>query len=462
MPDDAALLKELVTVYGTHRQRNEKLSRYYDAKIKANEVNIGIAVPEDLAHLDSITCSWPAKVVEALQSRSQFDAFWHDMGEIKAECDRIIIENDLVMRYSNATIDELKHGVVFATLSLGDNNRARIKYHNASSSAGLWDGENDRMLAGFAIIDTAKYNHDRSYKPSLVNMYTADNIIVLRRVDSAHWVAEYHQHKMGRPLMVAMAYRPTFDKPFGKSRISPAVMHLTDAYLREMLRLEVGAECYTSPQKVLLGGDDSLTTELAGNYKAYIANLLTISKGEQGDVPNLIQLAAASMTPHIEVMRCLAANLAGCSDVPISELGVISDNPSSAEAIYAAKEALVIEAEQLNRNNGKSLKELILMAHAMNEDITYNEIEPDYHDIIPHFKSPAMPSVVSQADAMTKIATVDDGFAGTTAFYSSIGFDDALIEQIKAEKDGNAGQSILSKLYESMMKNGGADNTVTA
>lgn len=460
-PEDAVLLKELVNVYGQYRQRNALLTRYYEGKVKARDVNIGIAVPEDLANLD-IACSWPAKVVEALQSRSQFDAFWSDMGEVKADFDEIIRENDLLMRYNNACIDELKHGVVFGTLSMGEDERAHIKFHNASSSAGMWDGEHDRVLAGFAIVDTAKYNCDRSYKPSLVNMYTQDNIIVLRRVDATRWVAEYHPHPMGRPLMVAMPYRPSFDKPFGRSRISPAVMHLTDAYLREFLRLEVGAELFTSPQKALIGADDALTDKLAGNFAAYITNILTISPGENGEKPELMQLAASSMTPHIEVMRCLAANLSGCSDVPISELGIIHDNPSSAEAIFAAQEPLVVECEQLNRSNGKALKELALMAYAMNNSMSYSEIPEDHMSVIPHFRSPAMPSVVSQADAMTKIAAVDDGFAGTTAFYSQVGFDDATIEQIQAEKAGNIGESFIKLLADRVsVKRDADDNAPT-
>jgi len=454
-PEDAAALSELVKVYAKHRKRNVRLTRYYDGKVRAGDVNIGIAVPEELANLE-VSCNWPAKVVEALQARSQFDAFWSSLGEIKTELDAICEENDLPMRYGKAVIPELKHGCVFATLSMNDFERASIKFHTAQSSAARWDGEHDRLLDGFAIIDSAKFNMDRSYKPSLVNMYTSEAIITLRRRNALDWSAEYHPHKMGRPLMAAMVYRGTDEKPFGKSRINNAVMHLTDAYLREMLRLEVAAEMFTSPQKVLIGADDAITDELAGNFKAYITNLLTISRGENSELPTLEQLAASSMQPHIEVMRALAANLSGCSDVPLSELGIVADNPSSAEAIYAAKESLVIEADSLNKSNGKALKELVLMAYAMNEDISWREIPSDYRAVTPHFVSPAMPSVVSQADAMVKIATVDDGFAGTSAFYAQVGFDDALIQQIAAEKQGRIGDTVLSQLLERVSANGGS------
>lgn len=52
--------------------------------------------------------------------------------------------------------------------------------------------------------------------------------------------------------------------------------------------------------------------------------------------------------------RNLAAQFAGATCVPISELGVVHDNPSSAEAIYAAKEALVVEVDAtLNAANAE-------------------------------------------------------------------------------------------------------------
>lgn len=61
-------------------------------------------------------------------------------------------------------------------------------------------------------------------------------------------------------------------------------------------------------------------------------------------MPQFGQLTQGSMQPHIDYMRSLAVRFSGETNVSLSELGVVSDNPSSAEAIYAAKEALVAAA----------------------------------------------------------------------------------------------------------------------
>ena len=68
-----------------------------------------------------------------------------------------------------------------------------------------------------------------------------------------------------------------------------------------------------------------------------------------------------------------------------------------------------------------------------------------------------MPSVVSQADAMVKIAAVDEGFAGTRVFYSQVGFDDALIGQIESERKVGQSASLLKAAFDRM--NNGTDDT---
>jgi len=454
LPDDAKALKALIKIWNKNRNRNRALRKYKDYKVTGSEVNIGIAVPDELAALE-IACPWPDKAVQSLQMRSIFDYISTPDGDLKAMFAEICNENHLKEQYAEAVEDELTIGTTFFTLTMGDNDRAIIRKHTVEDGAARWDGEHDCELDGFFIVDSAQYNNERTYRPSLVNMYTSENIIVLRRVNSSAWEAEYHPHKMGRPLFKSMSYRATQQRPFGQSRITPAVQHLTDAYLREFLRLEIGAELFTSPQKVLLNADDEMVDDLSGNFKAYMTSMLAIGQPEnetgEGSVsPELIQIAASSMQPHIEVMRCLAGAFSACTNVPISELGIVQDNPSSAEAIYQAKEALVIEAKQLNEANGLALCDLVLLAYCMNYDIAWGDLVPTERAIKAKFRNPATPSIVSQADAMMKIATVLDGFAQSRMFLSAVGFDDAEIDEITADMSLANSNSIMSQVFERM------------
>ena len=72
--DEHDMLKELVDVYNFHVSNNYMKNRYYEGKVTLGEVNLGIALPSGLTGLE-IGCSWGAKTVDVLASRSMFDGF---------------------------------------------------------------------------------------------------------------------------------------------------------------------------------------------------------------------------------------------------------------------------------------------------------------------------------------------------------------------------------------------------
>lgn len=448
--EEKELLELLLAVYNKNYDRNIERTKYYEGKVSVADKNLGIAVPSTLSNLQ-VSCCWPQKTVEALQSRSVFDGFVSNNQDIEQKLAQISERNGLRAKYSRAVISELIHGCAFATVTASENGNASIRFRTAEMAAAIWDGENERIKAGFVIIDTRKHNSDSTYVPCLVHMHTEDAVIILSRDKNKNtWNAEKKKHAMGRPMMEPLVYRPSEGKPFGKSRITRPVMALTDSYMREMLRMEVGAELFTSPQKAILGADEDAFE--MDKYAAYITNMLVIGKDEDGDVPTLTQLNPASMQPHIDVMRNLATQFAGATCVPVSELGVISDNPSSAEAIYAAKEALVIEAESsLNASNAQSLKNIALMALAIEENTPLSSLGnifgEDYLDFTVKFMNPAMPSVVSQADAMTKIASVAPWIAESEVFLEEVGFDEGQRKRLASDKVKNESRAAINAIF---------------
>lgn len=447
-------MRRLVRIYNQHKAGNDFKTKLYEGKLTAQECNLRIAVPQELEDI-GVACEWPAIAVRSLQSRSKMQEAKSPYGELKAEFNRIVSENDLVFKYNKAVIPELKHGCAFGTLSFSDDERARIKFHTAASSAAEWDGEHDRLACGFAIIDSAKFNRDRSYKPSVVNLYLPDAIWVYRRVDSSNWTAEEHPHKMGRCLMVPMCYRPDEERPFGISRVSKSVVYLTKAAIRAYLRFEVAAELYAAPQRVGINLDDDTLDALDGNFKAYFGYWLAMAASDEeqdGDItapePKIFQLDPPSFQPHVDVLRSLAEAFSATTGVPLNELGVRYDQPSSAEAIAMAKEGICKEAESLNETNGRALAELILMAHLMNTDRAWRDLTEEERTISIKFKNPATPSVSSQADAMVKIANVLDGFSYTRAFLEAMGFDADEIDTIQSELKSANASGFLEKLFE--------------
>lgn len=440
--EERRAVEALLDVLARNQARNAERTAYYEGRQRVK--NIGIAVPPQLAAGLEVSCCWPQKTVEALQSRSAFDGFVASDAGVSERLAAFSARNDLRARYSRAVIPQLVHGCAFATLTRRPDGAASVRFRSAQTASALWDGEADRVAAGLAVIDSRRFNGDAAWLPALVHLHMPDALWVLSRDSSGGpWRAERMAHAMGRPMMEALVYRASEGRPFGQSRITRPVMSLTDSYMREMLRLEVGAELFTSPQKVILGaGDEAFDMD---KYVAYVTNFLIIGNDENGEHPTLTQLAAASMQPHVDVMRNLAAQFAGATCVPVSELGVVHDNPSSAEAIYAAKEALVVEVDSsLNAANAESLRSIALMALAVERGAPLDALSDAERDFSVKFKNPAMPSLVSQADAMAKVAGTAPWIAETEVFLEEVGFDEGQRRRLMSDKRRSQARSLLA------------------
>ena len=77
-------------------------------------------------------------------------------------------------------------------------------------------------------------------------------------------------------------------------------------------------------------------------------------------------------------------------------------------------------------------------------DVPLAELPEEYRDFTPNFRNPAMPSVVSQTDAMTKLAAVVPGFAGTDVFWEQVGFPEDMRRKVETEVLQNIGFQMIS------------------
>lgn len=444
---EMAKLRELIATFDSHSAKNDIKVRYYEGKIPLSEVNLGIALPDGLQKLE-IGCAWGGKTVDVLAGRSMFDGFVGINGDIVEDIDRIAAENHLVGAYKKACKDELKFGCVFATLSQTDDNKAKIRFHSPQTAAAVWDGEKNRIAYGFAIIDTAPDN-DHNWTPRILNYYTDSSIWVITKDDFIGWVAEEHSHKMGRPMMEPLIWNADSNKPFGKSRIKDDIRRLIQGYVRTVANASIGLEFATSPQKYLLGVTDEQFDAVVNNkFRQYVGSFLTATTNpETGEKPSFGQLMQGTITPHVDMLRILSTQFAAATGLAVTDTGVINDaNPTSSDAILAQSQTLVQTAKELNEGNGEALKNIALMALAIEMDVSFDELTDDQKAIVAHFKNPAMPSVAVTADAAVKIASVRQGFAETDVFLEMLGFDKADIRRIKSQEGRSRGMALVAEI----------------
>lgn len=446
---DVEHIRDLLEVFNYHNQKNAEKRRYYEGHISLGEVNLGLALPKGMQGLE-IGCSWGEKAVDVLASRSMFDGFVGKNGYAADQIMEIMEANNMKAEYMKACRDELKYGCTFATLSADPELGCRIRFHSPETAAALWDGEKGRIACGLAIVDTVADEKEKTtWTPDLINYYTDSAVWVLKK-EQNRWYATEHPHKMGRPLMEPLIWNASSDKPFGRSRLKRPVRDLIQQYIRTMANATVALEFSTAPQKYLLGvTDDQYDTITSDKFKQYVGSILvSTANPDTGQNPQVGQFQQGTIEPHIQMIRAIATKFCSATDLSVTDVGVVNDaNPTSAEAILAQTQALVLKAEQLNAGNGSALNTIAKMAMAIAGKVTLDQLTDDQNDVVAHFKSPAMPSVSVTADAAVKIASVRPAFASTDVFAEMLGFDQADIRRIKAQETRVRGRQILNEEF---------------
>lgn len=435
LPSDLVdLLDELMEEWAEHLPKNRLRRRYYEGENVLKD--LGISIPPPLRSVETIV-GWPKKAVTAMAARSRFDGFTAGDEDVQGRLDLLVSRTNLKRKYKQACESELIAGCDFVTLSKGGAGEPPVIVvtHSAEDASALWDERLGRISSGLVIMD-----YDDTGAPDEVALYTNE---ATYHIDGRDGVSvERMPHRMGRPLMEAMAYNPTEALPLGQSRITRAVRSITDSAVREALRTEISAEFFTSPQKYLLGVDSD-PFESKTRWEAYIGNIFAVQQREDGGTPQFGQLSQGSMQPHTDYMRSLAARFAGETNVPVSQLGVIHDNPASADAISQANEPLIMEVTDLNDFNNDSLVAVAKMALAVDADVplsTYDDL-----DVVANFRNPLMPSIASTTDAMVKLAGVVEGFAGTEVFWEQLGFSEDTVRKVTQQVRRNQAQMLVQQ-----------------
>jgi len=145
---------------------------------------------------------------------------------------------------------------------------------------------------------------------------------------------------------------------------------------RTLERADITAEFYSFPQKYVLGMDSD--AEPLETWKATVSSMIQISASSDGDKPTVGQFTTPSMSPFTEQLRTAAALFAGETGLTLDDLGFISDNPSSVEAIKASHENLRLSGKAAHRSIGSGLRNWWTREDSKLEAIDYDQIAALY------------------------------------------------------------------------------------
>ena len=444
-PAELDIVRTLVDTWKRKLPRNLLRSVYYDGKAPLKD--LGISLPPQMRDLEAVF-GWPEKAVRGLAQRNVFDSFVAPGAEQDPfELTSILDANRFDLELPQAITSTYKHSCAFLTIAKGDPPAGEpevvIMARSAEYSSALWDKRRRCVSAVLAVTDTARNGDLTGF-----TVYLPDVVLSCSRVVGGTWRTERLPNPLGEVLVEPLAYDPQLDRPFGRSRITRAVMSITDGAIRTAARTELGAEFYASPQRALLGGDEDAFSD-AGRWSAILGRVQAIGLNEEGQKPDYIQFPQMSMQPHTDMLRMFAARFAGETGLPLSSLGIVQDNPASAEAIFAAKEDLIVEARAANRVFGGAIERVAQKAVMLRDG--KKDPSDELRRIAARWANPAYPSPVSAAAALVQLASVFPWIGESEVALEMAGFSGPEITRLLADKrrsQGRAGVEALIRAGE--------------
>ena len=368
---------------GKHEKRVNLRYKQYDMKYQ--DADVGITIPPEIRNKYKAVLGWCAKGVDSLADRLVFREFENDNFEIN----EIFNMNNPDVFFDSVVLSSLIASCSFAYISKGEGDIPRLQVIEASNATGVIDPITGLLEEGYAVLE-----RNNRGEPSLEAYFAAGGTDYYKDGKFDYSI----ENNVAYPLLVPIIHRPDAVRPFGRSRITRAGMYYQRYAKRTLERADITAEFYSFPQKYVTGL--SQDAEVMDTWKATISSMLQFTKDEEGDAPKLGQFTTPSMSPFTEQLRTAAAGFAGETGLTLDDLGFISDNPSSVEAIKASHENLRLAGRKAQRCIGSGLLNVGYLAACLRDNFPY--LRSQFYETKPKWEP------LFEADANT-LGLVGDG-----------------------------------------------------
>ena len=341
-----------------HKRRVEYKYKLYDAKYR--DRGVGMTIPPEIRAQYMATLGWCTKAVDALADRLVFKGFRDDHFGLN---DIFNVNNPDVF-FDSAVLSALIGSCCFVYVSKDEDGQARLQIIEGSNATGDIDPITGLLKEGYAVLDRDEYGKvlvEAHFLANATHIYRAGKQVLAIKNES------------GVPALVPIIHRPDAVRPFGRSRITRPAIYFQQHAKRTLERADVTAEFYSFPQKYIVGL--SQDAEPMEKWKATISSFLQFTKDDDGDAPKLGQFTQPSMSPFTEQLRTLASGFAGETGLTLDDLGFITENPSSAEAIKASHETLRIAARKAQRCFGSGFLNVGYVARCLEDKYPYKRAQ---------------------------------------------------------------------------------------
>lgn len=329
--------------------------RYKQYDMKYVDYDRSLTIPDNLKENYKAVLGWCTKSVDSIADRLIFRKFDDEIFEIN----EIFRMNNPDVFFDSAILSALIGSCCFVYISQGEEEVPRLQVIEGDKATGIIDPITGLLSEGYAVLKVDEYG-----KPAVEAYFEPYVTTIITNGKEQRFV-----HNVAYPLLVPIIHRPDAVRPFGRSRITRAGMYYQRYAKRALERSDVTAEFYFYPQKYVLGMDSD--AEKLDTWKATVSSMLRIDKDSDGGKPSVGQFTTSSMSPFMEQLRMAAAGFAGESGLTLDDLGFVSDNPSSSEAIKASHETLRIMAKKAQRCFSSGFINVAYLACCLRDNTAY-------------------------------------------------------------------------------------------
>jgi hypothetical protein len=433
---DAAnrLASKLLLDLASHEPSVNDKYQYYDAD---NDIrDYGISTPARMVHLRP-GIGWASRAINTLSDRVVFEGFVKDTFGINEYMETI---NGLRV-VNNTKHDTYIAGCAFVAVSDDEETNKKILVpFTATEATGCVDQTTGLLKYGLAVTRWAEPQPKKRgvrFSPCDYMVFTPYYTAIF----IGRTLSDIVVNPTGRTLLHPLTRRASAAKPLGKSRISNTVRRIIQEVGRLKRREEIAEEFYSLPQRYISG--------LAEGYKkgdddaldSAIGRVWTITKDEDGEKPEIGQLAQMSIDQFETAKKDKARDFCAETGLTLRNLGYETANPSSAESLIAMSDDLLLEATNSQEELGAQIKELAITLRLA---IDGNNVVPDaLRQIVPAWKPVFQVDVGATGDGVFKLLEAMPELQGTIAGYRFLGISIKEAEELAAKRAASTAGSLF-------------------
>lgn len=300
-----------------------------------NDSKIAKSLPK--SHL-----GWGNRAIEMRANKTHFDKFENDSLGLTGLFRKYHVYDAL----DKIKADTLVAGCSFLAV-VGD----RVLPFTAEEATGRYNWHDQNLSYGVAAFsnETDKFNGIAIpreyvvYYKDRTDYKTADD----KELKSA-------PNPTGRPLIGLLTHHSTTKRPFGNSVLTAAARNAIVDGSRTLRQAMISAHYYNSKVDVILGADNNTPVD---SIPMKTGDVLKIGSNDNGQIPQIGELAQHTMTPFTDTMMIAARNFCADTKLSLANLGISANAPQSPEALEIVGDDLKDDINEWHRELGRELKD---------------------------------------------------------------------------------------------------------